>query len=50
MFKFQQCLKNFKLHLKRWNKSTFGNILLRKREIERELEELQQTFIIGSQT
>jgi exonuclease III len=50
MYKFQQRLKNFKLHLKRWNKSTFGNILLRKREIESQLEELQRTFITGSRT
>jgi mannosylglycoprotein endo-beta-mannosidase len=38
MYKFQHRLKNFKLHLKEWNKSTFGNILLRKREIESQLE------------
>jgi hypothetical protein len=50
MYKFQQRLKNFKLHIKRWNKSTFGNILLRKREIEIQLEELQRTFITGSRT
>jgi len=41
MYKFQQRLKNFKQHLKRWNKSTFGNIILRKKEIESELEEHQ---------
>ena len=41
MYKLQQRLKNFKLHLKEWNKSTFGNILLRKREIESQLDELQ---------
>jgi hypothetical protein len=26
MYKFQQRLKNFKLHLKNWNKNVFGNI------------------------
>jgi hypothetical protein len=41
MYKFQQHLKNFKQHLKSWNKSTFGNILLRKKEIKSQLEELQ---------
>jgi exonuclease III len=50
MYKFQQRLKNFKQHLKSWNKSTFGNILLRKKEIESQLEELQRTFIAGSRT
>jgi len=41
MYKFQQRLKNFKQYLKIWNKSTFGNILLRQKEIESQLEELQ---------
>jgi len=50
MYKFQQHLKNFKLLFKSWNKSTFGNIFLRKREIENQLKELQCTFIAGSQT
>jgi chaperonin cofactor prefoldin len=50
MYKFQQRLKNFKHTLKSWNKSTFGNILLRKKEIESQLEELQRTFIAGSRT
>jgi len=34
MYKLQQRLKNFKLLIKKWNKSNFGNILLRKRKIE----------------
>ena len=50
MYKLQQRLKNFKLYLKQWNKSTFGDILLRKREIEGQLEELQRTFIAGTRT
>ena len=48
MYKFQQRLKNFKMHLKQWNKSTFGDIFLRKKEIESQLEELHRTFITGS--
>jgi len=32
MYKFQQRLKNFKILVKRWNKTTFGDIFLRKRE------------------
>jgi hypothetical protein len=50
MYKFQQHLKNFKQLIKRWNKTTFGDIILRKREIESQLEELQQIFIAGNRT
>jgi exonuclease III len=50
MYKFQQRLKNFKQLIKRWNKTTFGDILLRKREIESQLEELQRIFITGNRT
>jgi len=50
MYKLQQHLKNFKWYLKQWNKSIFGDILLRKREIEGQLEELQRTFMAGNRT
>jgi exonuclease III len=50
MYKFQQRLKNFKTLLKRWNKNTFGDIFLRKRETETQLENLQRTFIAGERT
>jgi hypothetical protein len=50
MYKFQQCLKNFKQQLKIWNKSTFGNIFQRQQEIEHRLEDLQRIFISGSRT
>jgi hypothetical protein len=50
MYKFQQCLKNFKQHLKLWNKTTFGNIFQRMQEIENRLETLQKTFISGIRT
>jgi hypothetical protein len=50
MNKFQQCLKNFKQQLKSWNKSAFGNIFQRQKEIECKLEDLQRTLISGSRT
>jgi exonuclease III len=50
MYKFQQRLKNFKILLKRWNKTTFGDIFLRKWETEAQLEDLQRTFITGNRT
>jgi hypothetical protein len=50
MYRFQQRLKNFKQHLKNWNKTTFGNILQSIQTIEHRLEELQQTFISGLRT
>jgi hypothetical protein len=50
MYKFQQRLKNFKTHLKHWNKTAFGNILKRMQEIEKRLETLQNTFISGIKT
>jgi exonuclease III len=48
MYKFQQRLKNFKSQLKCWNKTVFGNILQRMQEIEKRLEILQNTFIMGN--
>jgi hypothetical protein len=45
MYKFKQRLKNFKQHLKIWNKTTFGNIFQRMKEIENRMETLQKTFI-----
>jgi hypothetical protein len=47
MYKFQQWLKNFKAQLKHWNKTVFGNILQRMKEIEKRLETLQKKFISG---
>jgi hypothetical protein len=50
MYKFQRRLKNFKQHLKKWNKNSFGNIQQSIRIIERRLEEIQEIFISGSRT
>jgi exonuclease III len=50
MFKFQQRLKNFKAFLKKWNRTTFGDIFLRKKEVENKLEDMQRTLIGGSRT
>jgi len=50
MYKFQQRLKNFKQHLKSWNKNNFGNIHQSLRLIESRLEEIQAIFISGSRT
>jgi len=47
MYKFQQRPKNFKQHLKLWNKNTFGNIFQRMQEIEQRLEALQKILISG---
>jgi hypothetical protein len=50
MYKFQQCLKNFKQSLKHWNKHTFGNIFQSMQDIENKLAEIQKTFISGTRT
>jgi hypothetical protein len=34
MYKFQQRLKNFKMHLRDWNKNVFGNIFQDQRTLE----------------
>jgi hypothetical protein len=34
MYRFQQRLKNFKLHFKNWNKNVFGNIFQEKITLE----------------
>jgi hypothetical protein len=50
MYRFQQRLKNFKMLLKQWNKNCFGDIFQSIQDIERQLEEIQKTFISGSRT
>ena len=50
MYRFQQRLKNFKQLLKKWNKNCFGNIFHSIQDIERQLEEIQETFIAGTRT
>jgi hypothetical protein len=34
MYHFQQKLKNFKQHLKDWNKNVFGNIFQAQKDLE----------------
>ena len=50
MYKFQQCLKNFKQSLKHCNKNTFGNIFQSMQDIESKLMEIQKTFMSGTRT
>jgi hypothetical protein len=45
MYRFQQKLKNFKRHLKEWNKNVFGNIFQAERDLEQRLKEIQQKII-----
>jgi hypothetical protein len=42
MYRFQQRLKNLKLQLKSWNKSTFGNILQAQVSLNQQMQTLQQ--------
>jgi exonuclease III len=48
MYKLQQRLKNFKMLLKQWNKNCFGDIFQSIQDIEKQLEQIQKTFISGS--
>lgn len=41
MYVFQQKLKYIKERLKTWNKESFGNIMLEKHKLEKQLEEIQ---------
>ena len=42
MYRFQQRLKNLKLQLKSWNKSTFGNIMPAQVSLNQQIQTLQQ--------
>ena len=48
MYKLQQRLKNFKVLLKQWNKNCLGDIFQSMQDIEKQLEQIQKTFISGS--
>jgi exonuclease III len=41
MYRFQQRLKNLKLQLKTWNKSTFGNIFQAQEHLQQQMQTLQ---------
>lgn len=41
MFNFQQKLKHIKENLKKWNKETFGNIMIEKLHLEAQIGEIQ---------
>eukprot|EP00253_Pinus_taeda_P002878 PITA_02878 len=45
MFQFQQKLKHLKGKIKYWNRTTFGNILHKKANIEQDMKQLQQKII-----
>eukprot|EP00253_Pinus_taeda_P019947 PITA_19947 len=45
MFQFQQKLKHLKGKIKYWNRTTFGNILHGKANIEQDMKQLQQKII-----
>eukprot|EP00253_Pinus_taeda_P021219 PITA_21219 len=45
MFQFQQKLKHLKGKIKYWNRTTFGNILHGKENIEQDMKQLQQKII-----
>lgn len=50
MFQFHQKLRNLKHSLKHWNKSQFGNIFDNKKELELQMNLLQQKIIIEGRT
>jgi hypothetical protein len=46
MYRFQQKLKNFKQHLRNWNKMVFGNIFQAQKELEQKMQEIQKQIIL----
>eukprot|EP00253_Pinus_taeda_P021755 PITA_21755 len=50
MARFQKQLKMLKVEIKRWNKSTFGNILKEKERIIAEIKQTQQKIILEGRT
>ena len=47
MYVLQQKLKYVKECLKKWNKESFGNILMEKRHLENQIGELQMRLMSG---
>jgi hypothetical protein len=45
MYRFQQKLKNFKQHLKKWNKNVFGNIFQAQKSLEKHMEDIKKKLI-----
>jgi hypothetical protein len=45
MYRFHQKLKNFKQHLKTWNKMVFGNIFQAQKDLELHMKEIQKEII-----
>ena len=45
MYGLQQKLKYIKENLKKWNKESFGNIILEKWKLETQIEELQKSMM-----
>lgn len=43
---FQKKLKHLKEEIKRWNKSTFGNIFKSKEHLTQEMKAIQQRMIL----
>jgi len=50
MYQFQQKLKNLKYALKAWNRNRFGNIQEQRQQLEQQMKELQQKFILEGRT
>jgi len=50
MYQFQQKLKNLKYALKAWNHNHFGNIQENRQQLEQQMKELQQKFILEGLT
>eukprot|EP00253_Pinus_taeda_P017298 PITA_17298 len=50
MFQLQQKLRFLKIHLKRWNRETFGNIFEAQQELNKELKDLHQKVINAGHT
>jgi hypothetical protein len=50
MYCFQQKLKHFKQHVRKWNKEVFGNIFQERKLLEQKLENLQAQFIQAGYT
>jgi len=50
MARFQKKLKCLKEEIKRWNKSTFGNIFKAKELLNKEMKTIQQKIITEGRT
>jgi hypothetical protein len=50
MYCLQQCLKNLKQQIRKWNKEEFGNIFSSKSKLTEKMKQIQQEMITKGRT